>query len=719
MISYSRDKLRLASAMCLILPIVAWSSPALAQTEPAGPTDTEAEAANAIIVTAQRRAQALSEVPQAVQAIGGEALKEMGVEQIQDVIALVPSATIGSTISVGSNTFQIRGVAASETDGDPTVGFYLDNFAFSMPGRPYAPATDFYDLDRVEVLRGPSGTLYGLGSLGGTIKVITNDPDLNDVQLSTRIQANVTDGGEPGGGGDVMFNVPLTEGTIALRGVVSYKMVGGFVENIATGKDNANDANAFTGRVKLRAEPTDRLMIQLSAWHNRSNQDFSNRITIAEPPLLDQTFGIADSKFTLFTGDIEYDLGFATLMSTTGHIKNTVVVNNGGFIPGIGDFTNFWPLVTKNFNEDLRLASNGGGPLNWIVGFFYQDGETKGGQSVGLPDFPVAGQLGLATFNDNIIKSKAWAVYGDATYSMMDGLLDLTVGGRYYEEKRKFIENSSITLIEADVVVPTVGTDEAQHSTFNPRFNVSLHPSDDGMIYAEVAKGFRSGAITSSSIIAGANAALGTNFDNSSPPDALWNYEAGIKWTIGDMDVAVSGYYFDWKDAQIELSPTLQSIVVPIGDVKGQGIDAELTWRTPLTGLTLQAAGNVNKTELRNVIPQVEAALPWLASGSRLPGTAKTTFSTSASYTGDLGNGWDLKMNARYSYRSKQQSVFNGVYAPWNGIGSARIGIARDDLEVAIFSNNIGNAGRPISKPGGQNQVPYPRTIGISLEKHF
>lgn len=716
MIKKVRIELSLATALGLVL---FYAAPALAQEDPGDTEASESTSSDTIIVTAQRREQELSDVPQAVQAIGGEKLKDLGVEQIQDVITLVPSATVGSTISVGSNTFQIRGIAASETDGDATVGYYLDNFAFSMPGRPYAPATDFYDLDRVEVLRGPSGTLYGLGSLGGTIKVLTNDPDLYDTELSTRISANVTEDGEPGGGADAMFNVPLSDGKIALRGVVSYKTVGGFADNIATGKEDANDANAFSTRIKLRAEPTDQLMIQLAVWHSRSNQDFSNRITSAEPPILNQTFGIANSRYTLLTGDFSYDLGFAELLSTTGYIKNTVVVNNGGFIPGIGNFTNFWPLETENFNQDLRIASNGGGPLTWIVGFFYQDGKTKGGQSVQLPDFPVIGQLGLATFNDNTLSSKAWAVYGEATYSMLDGLVDVTVGGRYFEEKRTFDENSSITFIESGVVLPTVGSDRAKSNTFNPRVNISLHPTDDGMIYAEVAKGFRSGAITSASIIAGANGALGTNLDNSSPPDTLWNYEAGVKWTFGAIDVAFSGYYLDWKDAQIELSPTLQSIVVPIGDVKGKGLDSEVSWRTPLRGLTLQAAGNINKTELRNVIPEIAAALPWLASGSQLPGTAKKTVSATASYIGDLGNGWDLKMNARYSYRSQQQSVFNGVYAPWNGMGSARIGLAKDDFEISIFSNNIGNAGRPISRPGGQNQVPYPRTIGISMEKRF
>ncbi len=693
------------------------AAPAIAQdaAEPAA-----AAASDDIVVTAQRRAQAISDVPQPVQAIGGQQLQAMGVNQIEDIISLVPSATIGSTISVGSNTFQIRGVAAGETDGDATIGFYLDNFAFSMPGRPYAPAADFYDIDRVEVLRGPSGTLYGLGSLGGTIKVITKDPSLFETEGSARMSMNITDGGDPGAGGDVMVNIPLVEGKVAIRGVLSYNLIGGFAENIATGKKNANDADTLTGRVKLLAEPTDNVKIQLAAWYNRSNQDFSNRATLADPAIFDQTFGIADSRYTLYTADFEYDFGPASLLSTTGHIKNKVVVNNGGFIPGIGDFASFWPLVTKNFNEDLRLASNDdGGPLSWIVGFFYQNGKTIGGQSVSLPDFPVGGQTGLATFNDNVIKTRAWAVYGNATYTFADGLVDLTVGGRYYKEKRTFDENSSITLIEAGVIVPTVGTAQAKNNTFNPRVNISVHPTEDGMIYAEVAKGFRSGAITSTSIISGANSALGTNFDNSSPPDTLWNYEAGVKWALGVVDVAFSGYLFDWKDAQIELSPTLQSIVVPIGDVRGKGIDGEISWRTPVTGLTLAAAGNINRTKLRGVVPEVSAVLPWLSPGRQLSGTAKKTLSVTGSYITAVGNDWDLKMNARYSYRSRQQSIFNGAYAPWNGFGSARISLAREDLELSLFADNIGNAQRPISKPGGQNQVPYPRTIGVSVEKKF
>lgn len=684
--------------------------------------DTTAAGSEEIVVTAQRRAQAIRDVPQSVQALGGDQLLATGVDDLAKAISLVPSATTGSTISAGSNSFQIRGVAASETDGDATVGFYLDNFAFSLPGRPFAPAVDFYDFQRVEVLRGPSGTLYGLGSLGGTIKVLTNDPDLNDVSGSVRVQANATESSEPGGGVDAMLNAPIIPGKLAVRGVFSYKLIGGYADSIPTSKKNINDARSLTGRVKVLAEPGEDLKIRLTYWRNQSNQDFSNRITSYDPPLLNQTFGIANSKYSVYTGDIEYDLGFATVQSTTGYIKNTVVTNNGGAIIGIGDFTSIWPLTTKNFNEDFRITSSGSGPFRWIVGAFYQDGKTVGGQSVSLFDLPVGGQTGLATFNDNTLKSTGYAVYGEGTYSLFERSLDLTVGGRYFREKRRFIENSSLTLIGAGITTPTVGTDRTTNDTFNPRFNVAYHAGHDGLLYLEAAKGFRSASITSSSIVGGANLALGTNFSNSSAPDTLWNYEAGVKWGFFDnqVNVELSAYYFDWKKAQIELSPTLQTIVVPIGNVHGRGIDAQIDWRTPVTGLRIQASGNINKTELRSILPAITTALPFLADGRQLPGTAKKTFAIAANYVAPLNaSGLELRANGRYTYRSRQQSVFDGRYAPWNGLGSARLGIGNEGFDLAVFSDNIGNAKRPISVPGGQVQVPYPRTFGVVLEKKF
>lgn len=704
-----------AVSLCALVTAMG-TSPVSAQTAVSDRED------DVIIVTAQRREQALLDVPQSVQAMSGDNLVSMGVTNIQQAISLIPSASTGATIGAGSTTYQIRAIAASETDGDPAVGYYLDNFAFTMPGRPYAPVADFYDLQRVEVLRGPSGTLYGLGSIGGTIKVLTKDPDLDQFTGSVRASGNLTSGGDPGYSGDGMINAPLIPGKLAVRGVLSYKRVGGYAEVIPTGAKNDNPAKSFTGRLKLLAKPTEDLTVRLSAWRNNSKQRWSDRITYADPPSIDQRFGEANSDYWLFAGDLEYDLGFATLQSSTGQIKNTVLSNNGGFIPGIGNFTAYWPLATKNFNEDIRLTSNGDGPFQYIAGFFYQKGHTFGGQTVELPDFVLGPDLvGFNTVNhNNKLYSQSWAIYGEATYSAFDRKLDLTVGGRYYQEKRRFKEDSQLEI--AGSVIPNQSTTRAKHNTFNPRVNIAYHPTEDGMIYAEVSKGFRSGAITSASIMGASNAVMGTNLSNVSPPDTLWNYEGGIKWALFDkaLTIELSAYYVDWADAQIELSPALQSIVAQVGDVKGRGIEPSIVWKTPIKGLTLQAAGNFNKTTIKHVPTQIVAVIPQLRDGNQLPGTAKTTFTLSGSYQTPIGgSGLQFKANGRYSYRSKQQSIFNGAYAPYNGVGYARAAVTNGTWEVGVFCDNLTNAIGPIDKPGGQNHIIYPRTFGISLETKF
>lgn len=702
------------------LTLVLASNAALAQQDP--PAKEQNADDGTIIVTAQRREQALMSVPQAVQGLSGEALLRSGVTDLGQAISLVPSATTGSTIGAGSTTYQIRAIAASETDGDPAVGYYLDNFAFTMPGRPYAPVATFYDLNRVEVLRGPSGTLYGLGSIGGTIKVLTNDPELDRTGGSVRASGNLVTGGKPGYSGDLMLNLPIVTDKVALRGVLSYKRVGGYADIIPTGVKNDNPSTSFTGRLKLLATPTENLTIRLSAWRNNTKQRWSDRITFAEPASIDGRFGEALSDYWLFSGDIEYDLGFATLQSSTGHIKNTVISNNGGFIPGIGNFSSLWPLTTNNFNEDLRLTSSGSGPLQYIAGFFYQKGNTFGGQTVQLPDFVLGpGVIGFNTVNDrNQIFSEGWAVYGDATYSAFDRKLDVTVGGRYYTEKRRFVENSQLEI--AGSIIPNSSTTRSSNNTFNPRFNIAYHASDDGLLYAGATKGFRSGAISSASIVGASNAVLGVNLSNISPPDTLWNYEAGLKWGLFDntLQIELAGYYVDWPRAQIELSPALQTIVAQVGDVRGHGIEPSITWRSPLQGLTFNFNGNFNSTTIHNVAAPIVAKIPQLREGNQLPGTAKTTFNVGSSYRTDIGSdGLELRLSARYSYRSRQQSIFNGAYAAFNGIGYARASIGTDRWEAGIFTDNIGNTVGPLNKPGGQNQIVYPRTIGLSIEGKF
>ena len=700
----------------LALLIINYSSISFAQTS----SETSALELEEIVVTAQRREQNISDVSQAVQALSGDDLDELNITNFEEMITLIPGAIQNSTISHGSNVYSIRGVAASETDGDATVGYYLDNFAFSIPGRPYAPVTDLYDTERVEVLRGPSGTLYGLGSLGGTIKVITKDPVIGEFEGSFKATVSEIDDGDSSYTGDIVINAPISDNA-AIRAVLSIKDIGGWAEIIPSDQTDGNPYEALTGRLKLLVEPNEKTSVKFTYWRQDSEQEYANRLTYPSPPAIDNVFGETFSDYTIYILDVAYDLGFAMLESTTGYMENTVISNNGGFIPGIGNFSSLWPLESENFNEDIRLTSKREGAWSWIVGAFYQDGETYGGQDVLLPDF------GFNSINaSNLLSSESWAIYGEASRTSEDERWILTIGGRYYEEKRGFNENSSVELLTPltgapdPIVTNTVGTDSATNDTFNPRLNVAFYPSEDSMLYFEAAKGFRSGSITSTSIMTASNATLGgTNYDNASEPDTLWNYTIGGKWNIGSISIDLAAFFYDWGDAQVEISPALQTIVIPVADIEGRGIDLTIAWDTPIDGLSLYFSGNTNEVELENVDEAIVTKLPFMADGSQLPGTAKSTYSIRANYIRPLNNDMTLNANALFVQRDSVQSVFDGRIAPSIELLNANIGISKDNWKVGLFGRNLTEEEGPMGMVGGQHSIPFPRTIGLSLETNF
>ena len=700
----------------LILLIVNYSTISFAQTS----SETTAVELEEIVVTAQRREQNISDVSQAVQALSGEDLDELNITNFEEMITLIPGAIQNSTISHGSNVYSIRGVAASETDGDATVGYYLDNFAFSIPGRPYAPVTDLYDTERVEVLRGPSGTLYGLGSLGGTIKVITKDPVIGEFEGSFKATVSEIDDGDSSYTGDIMINAPISDNA-AIRAVLSIKDIGGWAEIIPSDQTDGNPYEALTGRLKLLVEPNEKTSVKFTYWRQDSEQEYANRLTYPSPPAIDNVFGETFSDYTIYILDVAYDLGFAMLESTTGYMENTVISNNGGFIPGIGNFSSLWPLESENFNEDIRLTSKSEGAWSWIIGAFYQDGETFGGQDVLLPDF------GFNSINaSNLLSSESWAIYGEASRTSEDEKWVLTIGGRYYEEKRGFNENSSVELLTPltgapdPIVTNTVGTDSATNDTFNPRLNVAYYPSEDSMLYFEDAKGFRSGSITSTAIMTASNATLGgTNYDNAAEPDTLWNYTIGGKWNLGSVSIDLAAFFYDWGDAQVEISPALQTIVIPVADIEGRGIDLTIAWDTPIDGLSLYFSGNTNEVELDNVDEAIVTKLPFMGDGSQLPGTAKSTYSIRANLIRPLNNDMTLNANALFVQRDSVQSVFDGRIAPSIELLNANIGVSKDNWKFGLFGRNLTEEEGPMSMVGGQHSIPFPRTIGLSLETNF
>jgi outer membrane receptor protein involved in Fe transport len=672
-------------------------------------------ASEEVVVTAQRREQALADVPQPVQALSETALRNAGVTNLIDTVQLIPSASVPAQISAGTEVYQIRSVSAGQAIGDSTVGFYLDEFGFSIPSYPFAPSTNLYDVQRVEVLRGPSGTLYGQGSLGGTIKVLSNPVDLDVFEGSVAASASGSSIGTPSASGDAMVNIPVVEGEFAIRAVVGASHRGGYVDIPALGMKDANDSTTISGRVKAMWQPTERLRIGASYWRNETEQGFTNRMDSFDPPAAnDKGYGESPLEYSLYTFDVTYDFDFATLMAASGYLDQTSSLVAIGDQVGFGNYVITSATGVKSFNQEVRLTSNSEGPLNWIVGAFYRDAEVHLDQDFLLADLP------LQAIQDNTTNSKSWAIYGEVSYGFLDESLIATIGGRYFEEKRDLEQNSSTTIGGAPPILGTA-TVEGDSSTFNPRFNLAYHVNDDGMVYAEIAKGFRSGAVQGEAAVASL-AAFGVDAQISLGADTLWNYEIGTKWRLFDraLTFELALYYFDWSDAQLQFSPAGLSAIIQAGDVVGKGVDLTLIYRTPLDGLTFQFAGNYNSTETENTQPAVAATLPWLADGNQLPGSPRHSAALIADYRVPYGDtGFEVFFNARYQYRDHQRDIVSGKHSAVMHTGSLRMGFGNDEFDVTLFCDNITDERGPSDINSNRFVTPYPREIGVSVNARF
>jgi outer membrane receptor protein involved in Fe transport len=702
-----------SAATIAMVGYVLSAGPAISQTSGAEQASAGIET---VTVTASRREQALIDVPQAVQALTAEQLSRNGVTDLKSSLALVPSASMPAEMSAGTEVFQIRGVSASQTIGDSTTGFYLDEFAFSIPGLPFAPSTNLYDLKRVEVLRGPSGTLYGQGSLGGTIKVLTNDPDLNLVEGSMRASASSTQDGSPSYSADAMVNIPIIEDTLAVRGVLSFERIGGYVDIPNMNLKDGNSVDSISGRLKVLYQATEKLRISLAFWGNNTKTGFTNRMDGINPYYANDTgFGQSPVNYKLFTGNIEYDLGFADLLSTTGYLNQGTNLIAIGSQPTFGTYNIATLGRAHAFSQEVRLTSKTDGLINYVAGAFYRHSDYASNQdfSVTIPGF-------LATTN-NKTSSVGWAVYGEVSANLLGGRLIPTIGGRYFHEHRTLDGTSIFTVFTPPSTTVSGDTRDGNNAAFTPRFNLAYHVTDNGMFYAEIAKGFRSGAVQSNASVQ-ALGLLGIAASTALGPDTLWNYEVGTKWKFLDntLQVEAALYNFNWKKAQLQFSPAGINGIISAGDVQGRGADLTLVYLTPIEGLRLSAVANINSTELQDVQPAITALLPWLADGKQLPGTPRFTGSLNVDYIAPLGNSpYMLNLIGRYTYNSKQKDIVTGMDAANLNLLSFRAGISDDTKSLMFFVENATNERGPAAVDSGRYVTPFPRQIGVTFEQRF
>ena len=660
-----------------------------------------------VIVTALRREQSLLQAPLAVSAFDGDFLEDIGAHQLADFLLGAPGTTIVDT-GTGDTQIYIRGM--SSLYGDGAVGYYLDEVPFGFLGLSQVPDVRTFDLDRIEVLRGPQGTLYGANSLGGTVRIITNDPVFNELQGKVDVFGSGSRGGGDNYGVKAAVNVPLLEDRLAMRLVATTETYDGWLNEPLFGQEMINDREVETLRAKLRFAPSENVNLVLGV------ASYDNAIGAPNDGDDEGNYRNAIAAGILNTSDQEYELASAILTISTQWFD---IVSSTSWFDfeqvGVGAFDVI--RTADTIAQELRLSTNDLGPWHVTAGVYYRDLSTAFAFEV--PPFPPSTQD---------TTGESWAVFSEVTYSITD-TLDVTVGLRYFDDTR---DRSDTVIAGFDLttfmpIIETVEFEE-QYSTTNPKFNLGWRPNEDLLIYANAAKGFRSGFLQPGISLFIAEQ-IGLDIGNGAEPEKAWSYEIGAKARLADgrLVIETAAYLIDWDNLQTVISviPAALGAITNAGKVKAKGIDFGIT-AAPVEGLELTLNGGYSDSKYGETVTDVGGVV--VADGQRVQLFPEWTVSASASYRRSLGtSGLQGTAYLRMDHTTERSLNFGSVTTESDKItrGSARVGVQGDHWGVYAFVDNLFDEDGQVTgggiQPGFEDVATRlrPRTVGLNLRLNY
>ncbi len=641
-----------------------------------------------IIVTATKRASSIQDVPFSINAQSQEDIQRSGATNIEELSRNV-AGLIVQNLGPGQSQVAVRGVSAGQIVRDQPgvkeqVGVYLDESVISLSL--FTPDLDLYDLNRVETLRGPQGTLFGSGSVGGTIRYITNQPNLEETEASVEANLNtVTDGGE-GGHLKGMFNLPVGD-RAALRVVGYATEYAGFIDALGENNQRERDVNDGTNRgvrVALRLEPNERVAITPRIVYQEIETDgfnrqevfnlFANPFTTTRPAVQlderEQFLRLREGfKDETLIADVtaEFSLDQMDVTSITSYTERDILVSRdasaltGSVSVDLG-FPDGAVLLPSNlrdttdveqFTQELRFSSNGDGKLQWVGGLFYSDTERVYAQRLPTSGYDAVTDavLGAGTsaavangfgadspFNSDLpYDLEQIAVFGEFTYDVTERL-QVTVGGRYYD----YEEERTITTGGLFAAGDSGQVDRTASDGFNPRFLASYDLNETITLNAQAAKGFRLGGVNDP-----LNSALCTPGDlatfgsfQSYDDETLWNYEAGFKAQF-DSGITINAAVFrsEIKDLQVTLDAGSCSsrISFNVDEAHSTGFELEIAAR-PTENLELNFSASILESEFDDtVLAEGGGVLGGVEDGNRLASVPELQLAGSATYSVPIG----------------------------------------------------------------------------------
>jgi len=774
---------------------------ALAVPALAAAQQKDSTAIDEIIVTATKRDASIQDIPFSINAQTEKDIQRSGAVTLEDLSRNVAGLTI-QNLGPGQSQVSVRGVSAGQVVRDQPgvkeqVGVYLDESVISLSL--FTPDVDLFDLNRVETLRGPQGTLFGSGSVGGTIRYITNQPKLDKTEGLFEANANLVGGDDFGGHVKGMVNLPISD-KVAMRAVGYLTQYGGFIDALGEGgkvKKNVNDGARRGGRLSFLIKPSDtvtltpRVVYQEIRAHGFNREDVFNlyanpntttrpKITLGERQqylLLDESF----SDNTLlgdFTANV--DLGGAALTSVSSYIKRKIAVNRDasaltgsvsvdlGF-PAAGVMLPSQLVDTtdlKQYTQELRLASTGEGPFQWVVGGFYSKVDRVYNQRLPTPGYDAYTNAVLGAGTSTAVANgfpanspynaylpydiKQKAVFGEVNYTL--GKLTATAGGRYYDfsETRQF--KSGGLFANGDN-----RTDKTSSDGFTPRFLLSYAATDNVTFNAQASKGFRLGGVNDPLNLPLCSAQDKIIFGGyqSYKDETLWNYEGGVKSRFGRVTFNGAAFYTDISNLQTTLDAGSCSsrVVFNVAKAHTKGLEGEFRARLA-SGLDLGLSGSLVEAEFDSTVKDGSGAvIGGIRDGNRLPSVPKFQVSADITYTKEVREGVKGYVTAsvqhvgsRFTQASDQEnnprSFVSGL--PFGGatgtvptvvnlklpsyeIVNLSVGLEMaDGVDLVAYVNNIFDENALLSfdrERGGRARLGYsvgqPRTMGVTVRKAF
>lgn len=740
--------------------VLAGTSPVVAQTAPVqAPAGAQASADAGvgvvdIVVTAQKRSESVQKIPIAVSAIGGDSLLTRGASNLSALGQVVPGLNVSEQVGQARLTLRGIGVDNISTGAESSVAFNQDGIFYS---RSAAALASFYDIDRVEVLRGPQGTLYGRNATGGSVNIITNRPT-----PSLEGGINFTGGNYETLSGDGFVSGPLSS-TVAGRLSFQVQHHDGYGKNLVTGSDIDNkDSQAVRGQ--LLFTPTDRLEILVAGDYYRS-RDRSNTYhyfgpggqTVTGAPVVPTGIllgGFAASnprdiatahdpraraEFYGARVDVAYEVSDAvTVRSLSAYRRSDYMVKSD--ISPIS--VELFPVTVKEksdqFTQEFQLNIESD-RNKFVAGLFYLHETIDGSLAAPLNLLTVGGPdlFAQGFFAGGRLKTDAAAAFAQDTYSLTD-TLRLTLGGRYSWEKKKIDDQSDFDFARpyspTNVPLTPRHVDDQIFRSFTPKIGVDFDLGPRTLLYASFSKGFKSGTY---------------NLGSGGPPlkpEKVDAYEAGLKSTLldGKLRANLAGFYYDYSDLQVGKVQNQLVVLENAATARIYGLEGEFIAK-PVNGLTLNVNASWLHARFRDYITQDQArpagdgttidpasGLPAFdLRGKTLPQSPNYTVDVGAEYAFQLENGTlTLRGESNWSGRVyfspfNRPELSQSAYSLQNAFITYDLG--KGSWRATAFVKNIANktiksAGQVATTLLGSPIIGFvqpPRTYGVTLGYRF